>query len=546
VCLLYDLDDKVIDEYDLHDKLLDLRKFYEADLWEFAQYINPTYAYGEVHEEVFNWFGKGDSLYQLLLLPRDHLKSHCAAVWVVWQITREPWSSIVYLSAGEDLAINQMYAIKNMMYSDEYKMLWPEMISQEKSKRDKDTAFALNVDHPERRKRRIRDNSLIIKTVKSNAIGLHCSHLVLDDVVVPKFAYTANGRLEVQQSVAQFASIKQPEAVTKAVGTRYHPEDLYQNFLEAQVPVMNDKGEILKHEQLWDVKQYELEDRGDGTGKYIWPKMYQPDNKKWFGFDIHVRARKLAEYESMGQEVQFRAQYYNEPNDPSMDRVARDKFVYYDQAFLRQEAGKWYYKDRLLNIQAGMDVAFTDLKASGGKRADYTAIAVVGIDQDGFIYILALDRFKTDDYDEYYKRVMALHEYWGFKKLRLETNTGGKLVKNALDKLIRQEGRILVVEPRPTTRSDGAKFERHAAVTEPLYKNQTIRHFKGGLTSMLEEEVRLLNPPTDDLKDAVYLGIEDLNPPSNRSVRNRPSDNVIIVPESRFGGRRIRRGNRRN
>lgn len=543
----YDLSDEIIEEYDLSDKLIELRKFYEADLWEFAQYVNPTYAYGDVHREVFEWFQHGDKMYQLLLLPRDHLKSHCIATWVAWQITREPWSTIVYLSAGEDLALNQMYAIKNMMYSDEYKLLWPEMISDKKSERDKDTAFALNVDHPERRRRRIRDNSIIIKTVKSNAIGLHCSHLVLDDVVVPKFAYSSNGRLEVQQSVAQFASIKNADAITKAVGTRYHPEDLYQNFIEAQIPILNDKGEMLAEEALWDIKEYKMETHGDGTGNYIWPRQYSPALKQWFGFDMHVRARKKAEYDSMGQEVQFRAQYYNEPNDASLDRISRDKFMYIDPMHLTEKHGKWYYKDKVLNLRAGMDVAFTDLKASGGKRADFTAIAVCGIDVDGFIYVLALDRFKTDDYDVYYKHVMDLQEYWGFKKLVLETNTGGKLVKNSLDKLIRKDGRILVIEPRPTTKSDGAKFERHASTTEPLYKNQSVYHIKGGLTQMLEEELRLLNPPTDDLKDAVFLAIEELKPPSKRATsRHADNSNVISLPESRFGGRRLNRGNRRN
>ena len=74
-----------------------LKELLETDLWAFAQYINPHYAYGEVHEEVFRWLSMPDcSDHQLLLMPRAHLKSHCIAVWCVWQITRDPTSSIVY------------------------------------------------------------------------------------------------------------------------------------------------------------------------------------------------------------------------------------------------------------------------------------------------------------------------------------------------------------------------------------------------------------------------------------------------------------------
>lgn len=541
----YELPQEIRDQFDITDEMLETRDFYETSLWEFAQYVNPTYAYSEVHEDVYNWFQIEDKAYQLLLLPRDHLKSHCVATWCAWQLTRQPWSTIVYLSAGESLAKVQMYAIKNMLFSEEYTLLWPEMIKAEKSKRDKDTAFELNLDHPERKRRRIRDHSIIIKTVKSDATGLHCSHLVLDDVVVPKFAYTPTGRLEVQSSVAQFASIKSATAITKAVGTRYHPEDLYENFKDAQLPILNEKGEMIAEEVLWDIKEYKLESRGDGTGKYIWPRMYSPMLKEWFGFDLHIRARKKAEYESLRQGVQFLAQYYNEPNDPSLDRVDRTRFAYYDQGFLKEINGKWYFKDKLLNIYAGMDVAFTDLKSSGGKRADFTAIVVIGMDVDGFIYVLGLDRFKTDDYEVYYSHVMALHEYWGFRNLKLETNTGGKLVKSALDKEIRKQGRRLVIEARPTTKNDAAKFERYAAVVEPLYKNNTILHHKGGLTSALEDEVRMLNPPNDDLEDGLFLAIEDAIPPSKRSNRSRnKNSNVTDIAASRFGGRRKARVNR--
>lgn len=541
----YELSDEVKLQYNITDAMLEVREYYENSLWEFAQYINPTYAYADVHRDVCDWLQHGESEYQLLLLPRDHLKSHLIAVWCAWQITCEPWSTIVYLSAGEDLAKNQMYAIKNMLYCDEYKLLWPEMIHLEKSKRDKDTEFALNVDHPERKRRRIRDNTIIIKTVKSNAIGLHCSHLVLDDVVVPKFAYTANGRLELQQSVAQFASIKNASAITKAVGTRYHPEDLYQNFRDAQLPILNDKGEQITTQALWDIKEWKLEDRGDGTGRYIWPRTWSNELKQWFGFDMHVRSRKKTEYESMGQEVQFLAQYYNEPNDPSLNRIDAENLIYGDLKHLKQENGKWYYKGKELRIQAGMDVAFTDLKSSGGKKADWTAMCVVGKDADGFVYVLGIDRFKTDDYDVYYKHLMELHEYWGFRKLRIETNTGGKLVKQAMDKLVRQEGRTLVIEARPTTKTDGAKHERHAAITEPLFKNQSVVLFRGGLTSVLIDEVKLINPPTDDVKDAFYLAVEDLKGPTKRGKRTNLNDNIVIQAESRFGGRRMVRGHRR-
>ena len=518
------------------NQILELRAEYESDLYEFAKYINPHYVYGEIHEKVFRWLSDPKAKdHQLLLLPRGHLKSHCIAVWTVWEITRKPWSTFVYLSAGEDLASAQMYAIKNMLSCDEYNTLWPEMINPEEGKRDKWTSWAINVDHPERKKRGIRDNTIIIKTVKSNAIGLHCSHLVLDDVVVPRYAYSEVGRREVQQSVSQFASIKNPGAITKAVGTRYHPKDLYDSLSGAYKSIWDEEGEFVGKEQLWDIFEEKVETFGDMSGSYLWPRTICPVTGEWYGFDRNILSSIRAQYESTGQMEQFYAQYYNDPNDPDSHRLARDQFQYYDKRSLQEQEGNWIYNGKKLNVYAAMDVAWTQNNTS-----DYTAIAVIGVDSDGFIYVLDLDRFKTSDFQVYYDRVIALAHYWGFRKIRVETNAGGKLVKQELERLIRVNGQVLIIDAKATTKHEGNKFERHAAVVEPRYKQGTIFHFKGGLTPELEEEIVLERPRHDDLEDALCAAIEISKPPGARQDnRNSSGGNVVI--HHRFGGRRVTR-----
>ena len=115
----------------------EIKKAAEEDLFTFARLINYNYAYGDIHEKVFRWLSDpSGSSRQLLLLPRGHLKSHCIATWCVWHITREPWTTIVYLSAGEDLAKDQIYAIKNMMTGPIYKRYWPDMINEKEGDRE--------------------------------------------------------------------------------------------------------------------------------------------------------------------------------------------------------------------------------------------------------------------------------------------------------------------------------------------------------------------------------------------------------------------------
>lgn len=507
----------------------------EADLWGFAQYINPHYCYGDVHEKVFRWL-QSDELYQLLLMPRGHLKSHCLAVWCVWQITKDPCSTIVYLSAGEQLATVQIYAIKGMITCDRYRALWPMMVNKEEGKRDKWAAWGFNVDHPERKRMGIRDMTILIKTIKSNAAGLHCDYLAVDDVVTDKNAYTDTGRAEVKASVSMFAAIKNPGAPTKAVGTRYHPIDLYHNLKESMVPIWVEdfygegKGEFDGEEPLWDVHEEIAESSGgDLTGDYLWPRTVSPVDGKPYGFDPRTLSLKRAEFFSVGEHAQFYAQYYNDPNDPNSESIDRNCIEYYNVKYINHKDGKWYFKDQRLNIFAAMDIAWTTKKSS-----DFTAIGVIGVDAKNRVYVLGLDRFKTDDFDVYYQKVLALQSQWMFRKLSVESNAGGQFVANELKRLARENGASFIIKAKAATAQSGKKEERHRATLIPRVKNGGVFFTRGGLTNVAIEEIVLARPPHDDLKDVLTQAIEISSPPSQA---NTGSSNIIPIKfNRRFGG----------
>jgi phage terminase large subunit-like protein len=513
------------------------KEILETDLVAFAKYVNPHYCYGEVHEEVFSWLSDPrGSENQLLLMPRGHLKSHCIAVWCVWQITRDPTSTIVYLSAGEDLATIQVAAIKGMFTCQRYQAFWPEMLNKVEGKRDKWAAWGFNVDHPKRKEMGIRDLTIIVKTVKGNATGLHCSHLVLDDIVVPGNAYTEIGRREVKAAVSQFASIANPGALTKAVGTRYHPADIYSDFQNAVFKKWEKdfygegKGDFGEEEDLWSIKECIVETNRDMTGDYLWPRTINPYDKKPYGFNVETLAQIQAKYFSVGEQAQFYAQYYNDPNDPGSEKVDRDSFQYYSEKHLTFDDGSYYYSGKKLTVVAAMDVAWTVNKSS-----DYTAIGVIGTDEDNNTYVLALDRFKTQDFSVYYDHIAAQHHQWGFRKLHVESNAGGHLVAREIKKMLRQQGASLIIEGKAATGNEGRKEEKHNAVLIPRVKNGSLFFSKGGLTSVAIEEIVLERPPNDDLKDVLTLAITNAKPPA-RSSGTSQVRNKIQRARSRFGG----------
>lgn len=511
----------------------------ENDLFAFAKYINPSYIYGDIHEDIFRWLQSDNNKNQLLLIPRGHLKSHCLAVWAVWWITKSPWTSMVYVSATAELATLQLFAIKQMLESDRYRLLWPEMIAERENDRAVWNNSSIMVDHPERKRRMVRDYTLHATSIKSNSTGLHCDVLLFDDIVIDKNAYTDLGREEVSRGAASFIAIKNANAIVKAVGTLYHPQDIYHRWIVGEEEIYDSEtGELSHMEKIWSLKEHVVEDSPNraGTGNFLWPRMMHQASGQWEGYDVHTLSRKRGEYFSTGRHAEYFSQYYNDTNASSSHRVDKENFQYYDEKHVKVHDGKAYYQNKELKVFAGMDVAWTDKRGS-----DYTAIAVIGLDADGFTYILDLDRFHTSQFDVYYNRVIDLHNKWGFRHIQIETNAGGKFVEQELKSRIRLNGDSLAVKGKHSHRNEGTKQERHAAMLEPRYANQSVFHFRGGLIGVYEEEVVLERPPHDDMVDAVCSAIEIAKPPAkkNRSWAYTDESKTVIT-DSRFGGRRAR------
>lgn len=493
----------------------------EEDLYFFARLVNPMRMYGDIHKEVFRWLMNNDTPNQLLLLPRAHMKSHCIAVWCAWWITKHPETTILYLSATSKLAEAQLKAIKDLITSDVYRRYWPNMVNPDEGKREKWTNSEIAVDHVARRREGVRDATISSAGLTTTTTGLHADVIVPDDVVVPDNAYTEDGRYKVAAAMSQMASILNAGGIIKACGTRYHPADQYSVWLNQKAPIFNEDGEIIDEEPIWSVFERVVEVEGE----FLWPRATRGDGKA-FGFDRKELAKISAMYTDR---TQFYAQYYNDPNDPESRRLSHDRFQYYDRKHIKRENGRWWFKDKPLNVYAAIDFAFS-LK----KSADYTSIVVAGIDPDGYIYVLDIDRFKTDKIAVYYQHVIELHSKWMFRKLRAEVTVAQKVITEDLKDRIRKEGLSLAIdEHRPTFKS-GSKEERIAAVLEPRYENQTIWHYQGGYIPSLEEELVLSRPQHDDIKDAFAAVVEIMVAPSRRAENNFIGNKLTY--SSRFGG----------
>lgn len=526
-------------------ELKQIQEFFEGSLFEYAKYIFPDRYYGDLHEDIFNYIQYDESNSKLVLVPRDHQKSHCIAVAASWFITRDPATSINYVSYNSDLVQKQLAVIKNILRSDRHRTVWPEMLNWVNERGDlkhKPKGIwqqdKFEVDHP-KRKTDVADPTVRAGTVRGTNTGMHCKITIFDDLVTDENYESASDRLDVKRCYESFSKIASTGSKTYAVGTRHDDNDLYKELMEEQAIYYDEAANEVK-EKLWSIFERKVEDspKHTGDGNFVWPRMQMP-NGEWYGFDARELAIKKAKSSNLAF---FGAQYYNDPNIfEGAGKLQRKHFKYYDNRHLREQDGKWMIGDRTLKLYAAGDLAFTDSSSRNAKKRDWTALALIGVDYENNIYILALERFQTDKPEVYFKKIVELQDYWGFKKLTLETNNAGKVVKAQIEALVRLEGRYLEVDGKPHTSHDGKKEERIEHALIGRYRNGSVHHPKHGVIKLLEDELLSARPPHDDLQDAVSLAVSISKPPiSNGSNILNFKKKPKSPPASRFGGRRGR------
>lgn len=505
----------------------EIREAAEASLETFIRLVAPKRVLGACHQELISWWTRPDAKdHQLVLYPRDHQKSALMAYRVAWELTKDPLLRILYISATSNLAQKQLGFIKTILDSKTYQRYWPDHVHPEEGRRAKWTMSEIELDHPSRKEYQIRDPSVMTAGLTTSITGLHFDIAVLDDVVVYENAYTQEGRDKVETQYSLLASIEGTGSREWVVGTRYHPKDLYNTMLEMKEPVFGEDGQVEGETQVYEILEKTVEDAGDGTGEFLWPRQQSKDGK-WYGFDQRELARKRAKYIDKSQ---FRAQYYNDPSDPDSQKLSYDSFQYYEPKFLNQSMGTWYYNGKRLNLVAAIDFAF-----SVRLKADFTSIVVIGINEDNDIFVLDIDRFKTGEIREYFRHILAMSTKWGFRKLVAETTVAQQAIVNSLKQdFFAPHGLAIRVEEVKPTREEGRKEERIDAILMPRYENKQVYHYRSGNTQILEEELVQRFPAHDDVKDALANAIAFAVRPVRAAKHTTRENNLSFHPK--FGG----------
>ena len=353
---------------------------------------------------------------------------------------------------------------------------------------------------------------------------MHCDIAVLDDVVVQENAYTEEGREKVKSQYSLLASIEGAGAREWVVGTRYHPIDLYSDLVQMEEEVYDEEGNITHSSPVYEVYQRVVEE----DGLFLWPRQQRVTDGKWFGFDNGILAKKRAQYLD---KTQFYAQYYNNPNKFEQAVISPEMFQYFDRNHVKYKDSQWTVMGKKVSVFAAMDFAF-----SVGKRSDFSAIVVIGLDSDANVYVLDIVRFKTDRIATLYKELLAMWTRWQFRRIRMEmTAAQATIVRELKESYLKKDGIPLSIDEYYPTKRDGDKAERMAAVLGPKYQNKLVWHHRGGNCQVLEDELVLLFPPHDDVMDAMTNAVSIATPPIEH--RKDKTNVLAFKPRNvRFGG----------
>lgn len=460
------------------------------------------------------------------------MKSALIAYRAVQHLARNPDHRILYVSSTANLAEKQLKFMKDILESKIFQTYWPDHLHRDEGKREKWTEFEISLDHPLRKAEGIRDPSITTAGLTKSITGMHCDVAILDDCVVSENAYDTGGRNKVKRQYSLLASVEAGEAEEWVVGTVYHPRDLYSDMQDMKEEVFDDEGNVIEEIPVYEVFRKVVEDRGDGTGEFLWPRQMRADGK-WFGFDRKILSKKRAQYLD---KTQYRAQYYNDPNSRNEGGIKSSYFQYYDRAKLSKNQGKWFIGNRLMNIVAAIDLSFTK-----NLKSDYTAIVVIGVTSDYDYHVLDIAHFKSDQIKTYFEELMKLHEKWNFKVARCDAVSAQIAIVNALREEIKRWGVGLKLEEYKVHRHLGTKEERMYSILQPRYENGQIYHYEGGNCQTLEDELVMENPPHDDLKDALSSAVslaEGKVPSSFFHQRGPYSESNVVQLHShpRFGG----------
>lgn len=299
----------------------------------------------------------------IIMAPPGSAKSKYASVRAPsWFRGKYPRLPVITASFGQELADDFSREVRSTCFSEEWQDIWPGVrISGESSAVDR---WATTVG-----------GKYQVFGVGKNIPGRRASLAVLDDIsgsMDDAVNSTITRKRVWQWWQGDLIPRLKPESCVVVIGTRYHSEDFIGRLLQENETAVHDW-------QRWKVIKLKMEageddPLGRAAGERIWPEYFTQD---------------MVDRMKVNPEI-WMAQCQQEPIVDQGQYFKREWVQEYDLSVTVGADGVATVAGRNLRLYGVSDYAVTH---GGG---DYTVHLVVGIAEDGNIYVLDCWRGQTD------------------------------------------------------------------------------------------------------------------------------------------------------
>jgi len=447
----------------------------------------------EVHFEIYDLLQDKEAKKLAIALPRGMAKSTIASfIYILWEILNKPPDRdlfAVLISESRSQSINYLTRIKNTLdHNKKIKRYFGNLGSDTAERWREDDIILANGARVLALGTGQKVRGLIKDDTRSNII-------VLDDFESEMNANTAEARAFNRKWITEavIPSLSQQDGRIIAIGTIIS-EDCFLQWV--------------KDAPDWKVIWKSIIDE---NGNSIWEEMYPMEKIE------EIRQG----FEHMGNTSGFFQEYMNQPQSPD-DAPFRPEYIHTYDGKIEEINGEWYVnyngEKRLVYLFLGIDLA-----SAISAHSDYTVMTTIGIDANGYQFIVDMVRVKCNP-AEHPKMIIDLFKKWHHRGVYIESQAYQESCRMTTRQMMLEEGIYIPgIEKKITHRTN--KSQRLIGLVPLMAQGKLI--FR---PNDLEAEREFLAFPRgkhDDILDSIWMASNYGYRPPKKRLQTSPDKEIV-------------------
>ncbi len=406
----------------------------------------------------------------MIVLPRRFGKTLLASIFLVWYCLKYPNRNVLLVTDVLTKAKSIVKSVKSIISTNKnIKMIFGNnLLTKNGNDSGKMTLKTRQTGKKE--------PNILAYSMLQTPQSLRADLVMFEDVISHNYKTSRLIKKKTDENFEAIIPILEKDAKIIYIGTRFHYDDI-----PAQIKRQN----LVTNK--WRIIEESAE---DVNGKARYPDILDDE--------------ELSSLRNSMAMSFYSSQYLNRPMSKEECLFKLELYSYYKQVPERNTLDK---------IIMGVDLAF-----STKENADTRAIAVIGIDTKGVIYLL--DAYESrEEIDLFYTKIKDMYLKWSANRVYVETNSAFRVVYDSYVKRSMEDRSYIPFSPIVNTKNKALRFEltllpllQTGALMLP---SRQIITEENALYKLTMREMAYFNPLSennkDDLIDALEVACSNIN-----------------------------------